>query len=178
MKNPLRQHPQPAKMDLKTWKCHSSLWNIKIIFSISPMIPLLFCMSDLCFSRIFDPLEEIFSGKILELPTGGAKNRSSPNVEAHELRLNRSFIKITGIHKGEGARRGPKTSWRGGWKSFLLRRKPLAAGLGLFAHVALCPALRLAVASAQGAAGLSSVPVAPPGRQSSPHFAPARRGAR
>ena len=35
--------------------------------------------------------------------------------------------------------------------------------LGLFAHVALCPALRLAVASAQGAAGLSSVPVAPPG---------------
>ena len=39
-------------------------------------------------------------------------------------------------------------------------------------------ALRLAVASAQGAAGLSSVPVAPPGRQSSPHFAPARRGAR
>ena len=34
----------------------------------------------------------------------------------------------------------------------------------------LCPALRLAVASAQGAAGLSSVPVAPPGRQSSPHF--------
>ena len=69
--------------------------------------------------------------------------------------------KIVGVGAGN-KKREPSRPFLGAW----------AAG-GVF-----CGALRLAVASAQGAAGLSSVPVAPPGRQSSPHFAPARRGAR